>query len=250
MAAWTGERQGEPTFRASDHSSLAIESLQRWWRRWRVRVVLAALAVVLVVMTAVQKLWIDPQLTAVKFRVTLIGQSDGPVFEIDDEAGVVAVRGAQRGAERFVLIGERVYLPATVVDPSADPEKWLSFPAEAVMEDPKVFSIQHLLNSFDVDTKECELPDNDADAIVKATLVQTFAPGADEHRYNICGSSISGGGFVDGRSVRVQDERIRPSEVFRPSADVVTAVEDMGENASALTALAAESFRSEGHPQG
>lgn len=78
MAAIIGLCQSEPTFEASGQPSLAIEWAQKCWRRRWVRVLLAMLAVVLVVATAVQKLWIDPQLTAVKYKLTLIGQKDGP----------------------------------------------------------------------------------------------------------------------------------------------------------------------------
>ncbi len=246
MTARIGRRQDEPSFRSAGQRTEAVEVLSRWWgRRW-VRVTVAVLALLLAVMTAVQKLWIDPQLTAVKYKVTLIGRNDGPAFEIDDEAGVVAVSGAQYGPERFVLIGQRVYLPATAVDPSADPDAWWSFPAAAVMDDPKLFSIEHLLDSFDLGVKECVLPGDVADALVKATLVQTFDADADEQRYNLCGGGISGGPFADGSGVRVQEERIRPSGVFRPAADVVTAVEDMGQKAVTMTASAAAAFRDGG----
>lgn len=243
-------RQSEPSFQPTGQLSPGFVLLATLWERRWVRVAIAVVVAALLVATLVQKLWIDPQLTAVKYKLTLIGQNDGPVFEIDKTAGVIAVHGAQYGPESFVLIGERVLLPASMVDSSAAPGAWLSFPADAVMEHPALFSIRHLIDSFDLGVKECVLPGDVADALVKATLAQTFASGEDEQRYNLCGSAISGGRAADGSGVRVQDERIRPSEVFRPAAEAVTVVEDMGGRTSTLTALAAGAFRDQDRVQG
>lgn len=235
--------QQDPTLVAQGSPTLALATITRWWTRRWVRISIAAVAALLLAGTALQKLWIDPQLTALKYRVTLVGRENGPTFFVDRDAGVVSVRGAQFGPTQFVLADGRVYLPATTLDPAADSEEWISFPAGDVLAHPQVFSVRNIIESFEIGVKECRVPEARTDDVVKATLAQTFEPGADERRYNLCGDGVGGGRLADGAAVTVGSERIRPSEVFRPETTAITAIEDIGARASELTARAIEAFR-------
>lgn len=162
----------------------------------------------------------SPQ-AARSYLVELIGTRERAEIWIDPRADAVVVRGAATEIAEFALVDGVAYVPVVeLVDDYQGPE-WVALPPPEELT--ALLDLDRLFEAFDLDAKDCVLPDEFTDRLVKVLVAQTFDPGQDRQRYNVCGEGIRGGAFADGSSVAIEPHLVEPSEVKAFVGDVIDA---------------------------
>lgn len=182
----------------------------------------AGLAGVLVIGAVVTNARRDrsPQ-AARSYLVELIGTRERAEVWADPQTDTVVVRGAATEIAEFALVDGVAYIPiAELVDDYRGTE-WvaLSPPADLIA----LLDIDQLFDAFDLDAKDCVLPDDFTDRLVKVLVAQDFDPGQDRQRYNVCGEGVRGGAAADGSSVAIEPHLVEPAAVKALVGDVIDA---------------------------